>query len=701
MTHSPRTAFTRLCLRPYLRLFLALIFAALPVVAAAQQENRLRRIRIVPHPTFTRVNLFFQSPPDYTLRSSTDRVRIEVRGADAPSFKKFRSYSDRRLSGLFTRSRDGIVTVTMPLREAQAGVQVLPSADPAVLSLDIGAGVKRTRQVDIAPDRAPILAGTENFVRDFPAGGVAASPFTPTDGKILKSLMTEGEIALFQQGESLLYREQGNEALAVFTNFANHADPKVRALARYRLGCVLSLLGRGKEAVDSFRQGEALWGGYLDGAPELLQSYAEALVKTGDYAAGRALLLRLMTAALGTPYQAQLMNRLAEMAEHQGAKEAADAMYRSVVVHAPGSAAAGRARLKLADRELFTVSRDRYKELYAKYQAIYQAPGDFSLRDEALFKSALLLALYAPAKEALEASVSYDRRYPRGIFSTIVKKMREELLLPVYRETADAKDDPSLIRLAQENKEHLARCFSDPDFAMRLSGAFERSGRLSEEIELFGYLGDKNWAAAAAPFMLSRKVDDAMALGREALAESAGRDFLARYPRDPRAGRVREQLGRVAFEKGDLEGAGNELRFLEAKGAKPELSDSDYYLAKALEKRGDLRGAVRVMARFTVGAKSTSPLLLDGYFTLAGGLASLKDYDGALAACRLGAKLATGEAAVQFQYKMGELHLLQGGVRSAKEHWEKAAKGGGTWGKLASEALKDLNWRTEISRRLP
>ena len=695
MTYTLRTA----CPGP-LRLLLILLACALPVSAQAEQENRLRRIQVLPRQGFTRINLFFQAPPDYTLRLTPGRIRLDIRGADAPTFKKFRAYADRQLSGVFTSARAGVLSVSIPLREAEPGVQAISYGNPSVLSLDIGPAVRRTRQVDIAPGREPILSGTERFVRDFAHPEPAGIPFAPTDAKLLKELLSEEEVRLFQQGEGLLYREQGNEALAIFSMLLTK-PPAVRALAHYRLGGALCLLERAPEALAAFRQAEALWPDYLERAPELLQSYAEVRAKSGDFAGGRALLLRLMDKVSGTPYQAQLLNRLADMTERHGDTSPAAAMYRSVVTHAPGSTAAGRARLKLADRELFTFWRDRYRELLGRYQAIYLAPGDFALRDEALFKMALLLALYAPAREALDASISYDKRYPRGIFSTIVKKMREELLLPVYRELHAARDDAGLARLALDNKEYLARCFSDPEFVPRLSRAFGRTAMLTREMQLFGALAEKNWAAAGAPFMLSRVVDDAVTLGNLTLAESKGREFLARFAGDPHAGRVREQLGRVGFEKGDLQMASSELRFLTVKGSHPQLPESDYYLGKALAASGDQRGAVRSMARFTAAAKEGSPFLLDGYFTLSGVLAARKDYPGALAACQVGAKLATGEMSGQFLHKMGELYLQQGMVRQARDSWAKAAGGGGTWGKLASDALDDLDWRMKISGELP
>lgn len=695
MTFSPRIS------GPGLLLGLAtLIFAcALPASALAQRDNRLSRITVHPHHGFTRVNLFFQSPPDYTLRVLPGRVRLEVRDADSPSFKKLRSLDDRVVSGVVTSELRGVLSVSIPVREAEPGVQVISCANPEVLSLDIGPGVKRVARVDIAPGREPILSGTERFVRDFDAepGGV---PFAPTDGKLLKELLTEGEALLFQQGESLLYREQAEEAVTVFSLFTGKAAGP-RALACYRLGEALGQLGRHREALAYFRQGESLWPGYLEQAPGLLQPYAAALAGSGDFAAARAMLLRLMDRYVGTPYQAELLNRLADLVERTGHKSAALAMYRGVVVYAQGSPAAGKALLKLADRELFTLSRDRYKELLAKYQGIYREPGDAASRDEALFKTALLLALYAPPAEALESVVTYDRRYPRGIFSTIVKKMREEILFPAYQEAAAAGNDQRLVQLALDNREYLSRCFGDAGFAPRLSRALEASGAVAQELELFGYLDQKNWAAGSAPFMLSRMVDDAVTLGNVPLAEASARDFLGRYPRDLRAGRVREQLGRLAFEKGDLPGAAAQLAFLNAKGAQAQLPDSEYYLGKALQAARDQEGAVRSLARFTAKAKPDNPLLPDGYFSLATALGARGDYAGALAACQVGGSLSGGETAGQFLYKAGELQLQLGEVRQARGSWEKASGLGGTWGKLASAALNDLNWRMKIAGQLP
>ena len=681
-------------------LFFLLLCCALPGVAQAGGENRLLRIQIRPHQGFTRIILLFQSPPDYVMSRPAGRVRISFRGADSPAFRKFRSYADTHVGGVFCSSREDDLQLTVPVKEAGAGVQLLSYGNPNALALDIGPAMSRAQRVDIAPGREPILSGTEQFVRQFGSPAGAGLPFAPTEAKKLQRLLTEGELRLFQRGEGALYKEQGAEALEIFSYFVAKS-PTVKALASYRLAQALYFLERYDEALKAFKVAEGLWPEYLDQAPELLQSYADLKARGGDYAGGRALLVRLIDRMAGTPYSAPLLNRLADLSARHGDQAAATEIYRSVVVHAPGTPAAGRARMKLADREMFTLSRDRYQGMLDRYQSIYQAPGDFALRDEALFKIALLQALYGPAREALDASIAYQTRYPRGIFATIVKKMREELLLPVYQEIYARHDGPALRQLALDNKEYLTRCLSDPEFAPRVSQACQ--GAPAEEIALFGYLAERSWASGSAPFMVARLVEDAVTLGNFTLAESSARSYLARFAGAPRTQWMHEQLGRIAFEHGEMHPVSRELSFLNAKGKQPEIPESDYYLGKALVAGGDQRGGERALARFAAQAKGGAPQLPDCYFTLAGTRTALKLYPGALAAYREGLKFASGELAQQYLYKMGELYLQLKQVNEARGAWEEVVKKGsaGTWGKLAAEALGDLRWRLKIAKDLP
>jgi tetratricopeptide (TPR) repeat protein len=681
-------------------LFLLLLLSSVPFAAQAQQENRLRRIQILPQSACTRINLFFQTPPDFTASAGPGRLGLTVRDADSPLFKKLRGYSDSRIGGVFCSQRYRGLGIAIPV---QPGCKArVFSGDVGVLTVLVSRAAGSAAGPEIAAGREPILAGTERFVRDFSGSFRAGLPFVPTRAELLQRFLAESEVKLFQRGEGCLYREQGKEALEVFSGFFSKA-PAVQALAWYRTGEALALMQRDGEALTAFRRGEAIWAGYLEQAPELLQVYAELRARNGDFTGGRTLLVRLIGRLCGTVYAPPLLNRLAAMYDRHGDHAFALELYRTVVVHAPGTEAANRARMKLADDEMFTLPRDRYRELAQRYHAIYQGPGDLALRDEALFKIALLHALYGPPREALETTVSYDARYPHGIFSTIVKKMREELLLPVYRELYAAHDQPALVRLALDNREYLVRCFSDPHFPQRLGEAFRGAGMLTYELKLFSDLADRSWALYAAPYLSSRVVDDALALGSLALAQTTGRAFLARFPGDSRTQRVREELGRIAFQRGDLKGVVAELSFLNGKGKKAEFPESDYYLGKALAAAGDQRGAERSLSRFTAAPPSGSPLVTDGFFAVASTRVALREYPAALAAYRQGVQLARGEEAEQFLYKMGELYLKLNMVGQAREAWERVARRGGrgTWVKLASESLGDLEWRLKIAKELP
>jgi len=685
-----------------LRLLVLILACLIPAAAGAQEENRLRRVQILPRAGYTRINLFFQAPPDYSLVQGSGRLRLSVKGCDAPSLRKLARYADPRIASLSVLRRYQQVELIFRLKQGDPGVEVL-DGNPAVLSLLIGPPARRTPSApEIAAGRESILAGTERFVRQFGAPARVALPFRPSDPRVLKSLLGEEDAKLFERGEGFLYREQGREAQELFSPLLAKATA-ARALVCYRLGEALALQGRDRDALALFRQAEPLQPGYLDREPEVLQVYAELRVKTGDYPGARALFGRLMTQLSGTPFAAQLSNRLAYLWECQGESELALGMYRTVLSHAPGTEAATRADMRLADREMFSVPRKSYRALYDRYDAIYRSPGDLALRDEAFFKMALLQALYGPADEALAAAIDYGQRYPRGIFSTIVKKMREDLLLPVYGELYAARDGAALLKLAQDNREYLARCLLDPRFAPRLADAYREAGQLTKELELFGYLAERSYSAAAAPFLTSRLTEDALALGDLARAESAGRSFLARFPKDPRADRVREELGRIAFQKGELKTAAAQLSFLNVRGKGPQFPESYYYLGKALAAAGDQRGAELSLTRFAAMAPQGSHLLADGYLALAGARSALKEYPAALAAYREGAKVAGGESAQQCLYKLGELYLQLNQVRQAREAWEQVAGrgAGGTWGKLASQALDDLKWRLKISGELP
>jgi len=681
-------------------LFLVVLPAFPPRPAQAGGENRLVRVGTQPRPGYTRVTLYFLRRPSYRLSRLPGAVRLTFRATDSPPFKRLRALNDRYVAGVHCSQRGPDLQVTVPLRD---GASALP-LDCGALSLCLDVGVRPVVAAapEILPGREAILSGTQSFVRDFAPPTRAALPFAPTDPKLLHQLFSPGEVAQFEAAETLLYREKGAEALEALTPFLAKSGA-ARGLASYRAGEALYLMERYDAALKSFRDGELLWPEFLAHAPALTEEYADTLARGGDYLAGRRLMGRLIAAYSGESYQPALINRLAQMTARHGDAEIALHLYRTVAERFPGSVAAARARMKLADQEMFVTGRDGVGSLIARYRAIATDAGEVPLRDEALFKVALLQALYAPYQEALDQAATYERLYPRGIFVAIVRKLREELVFVAYRDLYQDRAREALVKLALDNRDYLARSFEDPQFAPRLAETFHGVNQVAREVELFRVLADRSFAAQAAPLIMQHLVQDGVNLGMQQLAEETAKAFVARFPRHVDTPRMQELLARMAFDRGDFKETALRLRFLAAGGApRPVYAESDYYLGKALLSAGDNRGAERSLARF-VAAAPASPLACDARFGRVQALCALGDRRAAVEACRQGAQSATGENADRFLYRMGELQLQLKQMREAAASWDKVVKGGreGVWRTMAQEALNDLSWRLKMAGELP
>ncbi|MBJ6724739.1 tetratricopeptide repeat protein [Geomesophilobacter sediminis] len=698
MAHHRPKALPRL-----LRLLCCVLLLSLfPALVRGEEANRLLRIRVAPHSGGSRVTLLFSDTPDYTVTRLAGRLKVSVRNADSPLFRKYRTLSGPHVAGIVCSQHGDELQVVVKVQSGNEP-RLIPGGNPQSLIVDVAPATRPAGKVDIMPGREKILQGTEKLVREFDAPFRAGLPFAPTDDKKLRQYLPENEALLFQRAEDVLYKEQAGDVVPVFSHFLTQA-PAVRALACYRLGQAYYLLGRMDDALKSFQEGERLDPEYLERVPDVMECYAEVKARTGDFAGGRAFLTRLIVQQAGSLYAGPLLNHLAQMQSRHGDDTAAIHTYRSVIARFPGSAAAGRARMKLVDREVFTLSPETYKPVQERYQTLYDNPGEQPLRDEALFKIALLEALYGPAADALDAVVTYQRRYPHGMFFAVTRQMREELLLPVYKQIFATHDDKKLVQFALDHKEYLSVTLTDPDFARRLGDACHRSNQVSVELALFGYLAERPWAGAAAPYLLERMVEDAYALGKRDTAEQAGKAYLSRFPKGAQAQHIRERLAGFAFEKGDQKGAAAQLAFLGGKKAtKAQIADSDYYLGKGLIASGDHRGGERALARFAAAAPAGSPLLPDTYFSLAAARVLLRDNAGAIRAYQEGLKFASGETADQFLYKMGELYLKLNRVKEASASWNRVVKEGkdSTWKKMAAERLTDIQWRLKMSKELP
>lgn len=670
--------------------------------APAQGLTRLQRVEINRHGNYTRIVFKLDNPFTYSLTQLPNQIRLTLKDADSPRFRRFNSYSDTHIGGVVFSQRGNDVFVAIAAKNTATGVRILDRAEN-VLTIDVGSFPGQQDVPAIVPGRERILSGTEKLIREFDPPLRAEIPFVPTDSRQLQTVIGGEDVLLFQKGEGFLYTEKAAEAVEVFTYFINKDTP-MRALAFYRQGEALYLLERYEPALKAFREGERLWPEYLSLNPATTFYYADSIARMGNLADGRRMLVRLIAQLADKTYAPMLLDRLADILARNGREKEAVTIYKAVAENFAGSKAAEHAALKLADRHIFSVGFEDYRSLIRTYQDIYKSSGDVSLRDNAHFKAAFLESLYGQSETALSDITHYEKQYPQGIFVAIARGIREELLLQVYRERYAAKDYEGVVKLAQENRDYLSGCFTDDQFIHRLSEEFAETHKLKEELELFNYLVEREWAASAAPFMYGRIMDNAVTLGNIPQAEATGRSFLTRFPRHPDTHHVLEHLGEISFFKKDMSGVVAELSWLSKPGEKADFPNSCYYLGKAFASLRDYKRADTTLTRYVDGlrqAGTSSPLAGDAYFTVGSSRKTVGDYRGAMVAYRTGLEIAGNEMRDQFLYTMGELNLQLKNYSEAKVLWDRIVKEGRdpVWRKMAQQAISDQEWQEKNGGR--
>ena len=669
-----------------------------PAAPAASDQARLVKVAVKAHPTYSRISFSLDRPAEYVVSVIGGKVTVTFRKTGGALFKRFRTYSDSHVNGIRITPHGDDLRVTVHARQNEPGAHPLWVGDMNVLLVDIGPKAA-AEAAPVGPERQAIWTGAGKLVKEFDPPFKPVFPFLPTDRRQLSELISEQDAKLFMIGEAALYKGKAAQAEDLFKVFADRESP-VQPLACYRLGEAQYILQKYQEALKAFREGEKLWPEYMTINPAAAFYYADSIVRSGDFAEGKKGLTRLISRLADKKYAPLLLVRLADTLARQKHEMEAQAIYRSVAANFPNDKAAGYATLKLADRRILSVRENDYRPLLQEYQRLVNKAADPSLREEALFKAALLESLYGPVPAALEVVKQYEKKYPRGLFINVARGMREELLPLRARELYEAKDFEGLITLATTEKDHLSRCFADGDFVIRLDEAFTSLGLLKKEIALFGELLGREWTDSSAPFMLMRIMDHAVMLADFPLAETSARSFIQKYPRHEAFWGVKEKLGKLSFLKNDMSSVVAELGWLADHGRQANEPESYYYLGKALVERRNVKGGEKLLARFIALVKDqplASTFLADAYYLSAGAHTSLGDSNAAMALYSAGMDVAGPEERDQFLYKLGEVSLSQGKEDDATAFWEQLIKEGvdEVWKKLAAQSLSDLAWRRQ------
>lgn len=674
----------------------SLFVLSLASFAHASIPNRVYRVEIRPKKDYTHISVKLQNPPSYTLAHLPgNRMRIIMQDTGGPLFKKYRRYSDANIGGLVFSRRGENLLMTFQVAPG-VGCRELKLDGISAITLDVGRPFAPKPAQPAIAGRDKIWNGVEKLVRDFEPPLKTEIPFLPTDNQILKNILADSDQQTFISAEAALYKGQLSEAEEFFTQFASRQAP-IRPLALYRLGETLYKLQKYPQALAAFREAESLWAAYLNFNPGVTFYYGDSIARSGDLAAGRTLLAHLIAQLTDKNYAPALLVRMADILARQGHDQEALAVYQNVEQNFKDNKAGQMARLRLADRVFLQATPWNYHRLSDIYLNVYQQGGDIALREESFFKYILLESIHGASAEALRQVVLFQKRFPRGVYSTVCRTMREVLVAQVYRENPWDKDADGLIRFVEEHQDYLAGCIEQPEFLPKVARAYEDSGRLIEMIKLFNWLQDRQWAAPGAPYMYEEIADKADILGDSVMAEKTMQTFLRKYPAHPRARMILERLGALYFAGGKQQETKETLLWLLNKKESAQKTESYYYLGRSLWGLKQYAQAVKAMDLYlakTAGNDSDrSRLLPDAYFVAASARESSGDRKGALRLLENGIKLPAHGRTEEFLYKAGELNLQEGNKQRARSYLEQVAKSGKDpdWRKLAQQTLDSLD----------
>jgi TolA-binding protein len=671
------------------------VFDMAPLFAQASVPNRIQRVDVRPKKGYTRIVLGLESIPSYTITALTgNRLRISIEDADGPLYKKFRRYSDTNIGGLLFSRRGDKLLVTFQTVSG-AGWRELHFDGGRAITLDVGLKFSHTAPRPTPPGREKIWSGVEKLVRDFDPPLKTDIPFQPTDRQILKNILNDGDQQAFMAAESALYKGRLTEAEEAFSPFVSRQSA-IKSLALYRLGETWYKLQKYPQALIAFREAEKIWPAYLNYNPGATFYYGDSIVRSGDLAAGRVLLANLIGRLADKKFAPTLLVRLGDIFARQGHDQESLALYRTVSENFKDNKASYMAQLRLNDREFLQVNSMNYRALSDSYQEISLLSGDFEMREEAHFKYVLLESLHGEAVGALQALGTFQRKFPRGVYATVVRVMREALVGQVYRERQWDKDASALLRFVEEHQEYLAACVDLPGFLEKTAAAYAEVGRPIELIKLFTYLVDRQWAASGVPYMYEEIATNAELIGDAALAENSLRTYVRRFPANPHVRSVMERLGALLFAESKFRDVKETLLWLLNKGERAQKLESYYYLGRSLWSLKEYPQAVKAIDQYLVSVAATGARVLpDAYFIAFSARESLGDRKGALRLLDAGLKVPNNPRSEEFLYKAGELNVLEGKNQIARTYFEQVATKGKDpdWQRLAQQALESLDMK--------
>ncbi len=675
-----------------LSLFLVGLFVFASIgPASAAVPNKFYRVDIRLKKDFTRISIKLENPTTYTISSLPgNKLRVIIADTDGTLFRKYRKYSDANIGGVVFAKRGDSLLVTFQIANG-AGWRDISNEQVSAITLEIGKKISRSAVNSYLPGREKIWNGVEKLVRDFDPPLKSDIVFLPTDRQILKTLLDEEGTKAFVAAEAALYKGYLTDAEEVFAAFASKPGA-IRSLALYRLGETYYKLQRYPQALVAFREAEKLWADFLNFNPGVTFYYGDSIARSGDLVAARSMLAGLIGRLADKKYAPVLLVRLADILMRQGQEKEALAVYRTAAENFKDNKASLMAQLRLNDREFMGATPWNFSVISENYQDISRKSSDIDLREESLFKFMLLESIHGDATAALRQVMQFQKKFPRGAYSTVCRTIREVLVGLSYRQGALDKDPAALIRFAEEHQEYLAGCIDVPDFLFKVKKAYDEVGRPIELVRLFSSMLERQWSAPGAPFLYESIAENSELLGDNVLAEKSMRSFLQKFPTHPHVRIMWEKLGALNFNAGKYQEAKNSLNWLLNKGENAKFADSYYYLGKSLYELKNFSQSVKSMDLFLSRPERSERLQPDGYLVAASARENSNDRKGALRLLEIATKLPESVRSDEILYKAAMISRQEGKVQQSRDFFEQLVKNSKDpdWQKLAQQALESF-----------
>ena len=682
----------------FLLTLLSVVFVFLPAHASLH-PNALHRISIKPGKNFTRITIATSNQPRYLITSMSDgKLRVVLSNTDAPLVKKFRHYADSNIGGIVVSRRGGDLLLTFRVTAGCVWRDVSLDGVDAVV-LDVGKRFGSSLAPERRPGREKIWSGVEKLVRDFDPPLKSGLSFLPTDRKFLSDALDTNAQNAFIAAEGALYKGNLSEAEELFSQFLSQQST-IRALALYRLGEVYYHLQKYRQALASFREAEKSWPEYLNINPGATFCYGDSIARSGDLTTARAMLSGLIVRLADKKIAPVLLVRLADILEHQGNTREALGIYRTVSTNFVDNKARWMASLRLLDHDFMKVTPWNYHGLSDAYLKISLQSNDVDIREESLFRHALLESLYGETPDALRQIVMFQKQFPRGVYATVCRNMREVLVAQEYRQSDWTKDPSGLIRFVEEHQDYLIGCAGQPDFLPNVAKAYEQAGTSIELVKTFVNFLDRQWTAADTPYIYETVAEHAGLLGDDVMAEKYLRLFIEKFPSNPRAKLAQENLGALLYGVEKYQETRNTLLWLLDKNARANIPESYYYLGRSLWALKQPAPAYRAMEMYmaseTSQRENAAGILSDAYYVAVSAREASGDQRGALHLLESGLKKPELKEREELLYRAGELSLKVGKKQDARNYFEKITRDGkdSDWQKLARYALESFDLQT-------